>query len=70
MDLTDSLDEFEVFNQPSSPEDILKEMSIQRKPQKSLIELIEDQQEEVRLGSPLNLNFLFLLLPCSLACQT
>ena len=42
-DLTDSLDEFEVFNQPPSPEDILEEMGIQRKSHKSLMELIEDQ---------------------------
>ena len=43
VDLTDSLDEFEVFNQPSSPKSLPKEMGIQRKPQKSLMELIEDQ---------------------------
>ena len=42
MDLADSLDEFEVFNQPSSPKSLLEEMGIQRKPQKSLMELIED----------------------------
>ena len=49
MDLTDSLDEFEVFNQPPSPESISEEMSIQRKPQKSLMELIENQP---RRGAP------------------
>ena len=43
VDLTDPLDEFEVFNQPPSPEDISEEVGIQRKPQKSLMELIEDQ---------------------------
>ena len=43
VDLLDSLDEFEVFNQTQSPEDMLNEMGIQRKPQKSLMELIEDQ---------------------------
>ena len=32
VDLTDSLDEFEVFNQPPSPEDISEGMGIQRKP--------------------------------------
>ena len=32
VDLTDSLDEFEIFNQPSSPKNLLEEMSIQRKP--------------------------------------
>ena len=43
MDLTNSLDEFEVFNQPSTPKSLPEEMGIQRKPQKSLMELIEDQ---------------------------
>ena len=43
VDLTNSLDEFEVFNQSPSPESISEEMGIQRKPQKSLMELIEDQ---------------------------
>ena len=43
VDLTDSLNEFELFNQPSSPNSLLKEMGIQRKPQKSLMELIKDQ---------------------------
>ena len=43
VDLTDSLYEFEMFNQPPSPKDMSKEMGIQRKPQKSLMELIEDQ---------------------------
>ena len=61
MDLTDSLDKFEVFNQPPSPESIPKEMGIQRKPQKSLMKLIRTNQEEVRLGSLLNLSFLLLL---------
>ena len=42
VDLADSLDEFEVFNQPSSPKSLPEEMGIQRKPQKSLMELIED----------------------------
>ena len=43
MDLTESVDEFEVFNQPSSPKSLPEEMGIQRKPQKSLLELIENQ---------------------------
>ena len=43
VDLTDSSNEFEVFNHPPSPESILEEMGIQRKPQKSLMELIKDQ---------------------------
>ena len=43
MDLTESIDEFEVFDQPSSPKSLPEEMGIQRKPQKSLMELIENQ---------------------------
>ena len=43
VDLIDSVDEFEVFNQPLSPNNLLEEMVIQRRPQKSLMELIEDQ---------------------------
>ena len=50
VDLTDSLDEFEVFNQPSSPKSLPEEMGIQRKPQKSLMELIEDQPGREALG--------------------
>ena len=36
VDLIESADEFEVFNQPSSPKNLPDEMGIQRKPQKSL----------------------------------
>ena len=43
MDLTESVDECEVFNQPLSPKSLPEEMDIQRKPQKSLLELIENQ---------------------------
>ena len=50
MDLTDSLDDFEVFNQPSFPKSLPEEMGIQRKPQKSLMELIEDQPGRGALG--------------------
>ena len=49
VDLTESADEFEVFNQPSSPKNLPDEMGIQRKPQKSLLELIENQS---RRGEP------------------
>ena len=38
VDLTKSTDEFEVFNHPSSPKNVTKEMGIQRKPQRSLQE--------------------------------
>ena len=43
VDLTKSVDDFEVFDQPSSLKSLLEEMGIQRKPQKSLMELIENQ---------------------------
>ena len=43
VDLTESTDEFEVFNQPSSPKNLPDEMGIQRKPQKSLQKLLESQ---------------------------
>ena len=36
VDLTESADKFEVFNQPSSPKNLPNKMGIQRKPQKSL----------------------------------
>ena len=42
VDLTESVDDFEVFDQPSSPKSPPEEMGIQRKPQKSLMELIEN----------------------------
>ena len=35
VDLTESTDEFKVFNQPSSPKNLPNEMGIQRKPQKA-----------------------------------
>ena len=43
MDPTESTDEFEVFNQPSSLKNLPDEMGIQRKPQRSLQELLESQ---------------------------
>ena len=43
VDITETVDEFEVFNQSSSPKSLLEEMGIQRKPQKNLLELIENQ---------------------------
>ena len=41
VDLTESTNDYEVFNQPSPPQDVLEDMSIQRKPQRSLQELLE-----------------------------
>ena len=43
VDLTESTDKFKVFNQPSSPKNLPDEMGIQRKPQRSLQELLESQ---------------------------
>ena len=43
MDLTESTDDYEIFNQPSPSQDVLEEMGIQRKPQRSLQELLESQ---------------------------
>ena len=42
VDLLGSSDEFEIFNQTLSPEDVFDEMGVQRKPQRSLMELIEN----------------------------
>ena len=50
MDLIESIDEFKVFNQPPSPKSLPKEMGIQRKPQKSLLELIKNQPGKGGLG--------------------
>ena len=41
VDLTESIDDFEVFNQLSPPQNVPEEMGIQRKPQRSLQELLE-----------------------------
>ena len=41
VDLIESIDEFEVFNQPSPPKNVPDEMGIQRKPQRSLQELLK-----------------------------
>ena len=43
VNLLDSSDEFEVFNQTPPVEDILDKMGVQRKPQRNLMELIEKQ---------------------------
>ena len=50
VDLTESIDKFEVFKQPSSPKSLPEEMGIQRKPQKSLMDLIENQLGKRRPG--------------------
>ena len=50
MDLTESTDEFEVFNQLSPLKNLSDEMGIQRKPQKSLQELLESQPRRGESG--------------------
>ena len=50
VDLTDSSDKFEVFNQIIHSEDDFDEMGVQRKPQKSLMELIKNQPGKGALG--------------------
>ena len=57
VDLIESVEEFKVFNQLSSPKSLSEEMGIQRKPQKSLLELIENQPRKGGLGSLLNPSF-------------
>ena len=52
VDLTESTDDYKVFNQPSPPKDVLEEMGIQRKPQRSLQELIESQPRRGEAGKP------------------
>ena len=43
VQLSDSLEDFGVFDQPTQSEEDFEEMGIQRKPQRSLMELIENQ---------------------------
>ena len=43
MDLIEPTDDYEVFNQPSPSQDVPEKMGIQRKPQRSLQELLERQ---------------------------
>ena len=52
VDLTESTDDYEVFNQPSPPKDVPAEMGIQRKPQRSLQELLESQLGRGEAGKP------------------
>ena len=52
VDLTESTDDYEVFNQPLPPKDVSEEIGIQRKPQRSLQELIESQPGRGEAGKP------------------
>ena len=62
MDLTSATDDYEVFNQSTPSPDIPEDMGIQRKPQRSLQELLESQPGRGRLEGLLNQNFLLPLL--------
>ena len=52
MDLTSATDDYEVFNQSSSSPNIPEDMGIQRKPQRSLQELLESQPGRGEAGKP------------------
>ena len=52
MYLTESTDDFKVFNQLSPPRNVPEEMGIQRKPQRSLQELLEIQPGRGEAGKP------------------
>ena len=52
VDLTVSTDDYEVFNQPSPSQNEPEDMGIQRKPQRSLQELLESQLGRGEAGKP------------------
>ena len=52
MDLTLTIDDYEVFNQSSPSPNIPEDMGIQRKPQRSLQELLESQPGRGEAGKP------------------
>ena len=51
--VSESLDDFGIFDQPTSPEEDPDEMGIQRKPQKSLLELMEGQPGKSAPAKPI-----------------
>ena len=52
VDLTLPTDDYEVFNQPSPSQNVPEDMGIQRKPQRSLQELLESQPRRGEAGKP------------------
>ena len=52
VDLTLPTDDYEVFNQPSPSQNVPEDMGIQRKPQRSLQELLESQPGRGEAGKP------------------
>ena len=56
VELLDSADEFEVFNQPQSPEVTSDNMGIQRKSQRNLLDVIEGQPGKGAPGKSVQTN--------------
>ena len=52
VDLTLSADDYEVFDQLSPSQNVPEDMGIQRKPQRSLQELLESQPGRGEVGKP------------------
>ena len=52
VDLASATDDYEVFNQPTPSPNTPKDMGIQRKPQRSLQELLESQPGRGEAGRP------------------
>ena len=52
VDLTESTNDYEVFNQLSPPQDVPEDMSIQRKPQRSFQELLKSHPGRGEAGKP------------------
>ena len=52
VDLTSATDDYEVFNQSSPSPNTPEDMGIQRKPQRSLQELLESQPGRGEAGKP------------------
>ena len=52
VDLTLSTEDYEVFDQLSPSQNVLEDMGIQRKPQRSLQELLESQPGRGEVGKP------------------
>ena len=52
VDLTEPTDDYEVFNQPLPSQNVLEDIGIQRKPQRSLQELLENQPRRGEARKP------------------
>ena len=58
VDLTLPTDDYEIFNQSSPSQSVPEDMGIQRKPQRSLQELLENQLRRGEARKPAQPNFL------------